>query len=271
MSSIRNESEAESESLLLMHHYAEHLFLELFRRLHAQVVEHKVSMVSAIHVAREISHDEVYLADLQREGQSLEQLVSVEFSDMRTASFKRFVMHQFLQHATLDIQLVENHRYWLLHFIEIIETALGQYRFDESQRVCDALFEQEKDNRHFRYRYFLTHDAPMMEYIFLMMHLAVFLENNPKHRINWLFKSMESSPTTRVEKGVSIHVSSSLSPPTERNVAQFLLGIFEHLLSDITAKNLVAFIHQKIPQLATEPDALLKQLMEDIKLLHPTL
>ncbi len=259
----------ESESLLLMHHYAERLFVELFRRLHIQVVEHKVSMVGAIQVAREISHDEAYLADLKREGQSLEQLVSVEFSDMRTASFKRFVMHQFLQNTTFDARLVENNRYWLLHFIEIMETALGQYRFDESQRVCDALFEQEKDTHHFRYRYFLTHDVPMMEYIFLMMHLAVFLENNPKHRINWLFKTMESCPTTRVEQGVSIHVSSSLLAPTERNIAQFLLGMFEHLLNHITDKNLVVFVHQKIPQLATPPDVLLRQLMDDINRLHP--
>ena len=255
-----------NKSMLPVQRYAERIFQNYIDRLTPLVKDNHISFTDLVRITDEIVQDQELLTQIATDEicayvNDIEQML-----DARTEHFKRFVIHQLILNSGVDKTQpqYEQIRYWFLHLIEIIEIALGQFRFQESQQACESWIEEHKTTGHFSFHQFFTSKIIMQLYVVLIFQLAIFLASKPKHRISWLLHSMESNPTSRIEFGLEIHINSAIEPPKQKQTLALLKQIFEKLLTYINDNELRGTLSEKFPQLATEPTVLLEQLLIDL-------
>jgi hypothetical protein len=262
----------DKSAMLPVQQHAEKLFIEYIRRLQPLVHDHRVTLLDVIRTARELAQDAQLLTKIAADEGCVHTAELGQVLDIRTQHFKRFVLHHLFKTTEPEFarQQHEALRQWLLHLIEVIEIAVGQFRFQEAQQFCETLIQSQKAEGTFTFHHFLADESVMQHYVLLFFQLAIFLEAKPKHRIAWLLHSMESNPTSRVEYGMEIHINKAIEAPTEAQIAQLLIIIFKHLLDYVNHHEMSEALLHKFPQLAIEPLALLKQLIQDLRLAHPS-
>lgn len=253
----------DSNSLMPVQKHAEKIFVAYIHRLQPLVKDQQLALIDAIRVAREMVQDTRLLTKIAEDEHCVHSAELGQTLDIRTQHFKRFVLHQFMHanHLNHHTTNSDEKRFWLLHLIDIIEIALGQFRFQEAQAQCDHLVHEQRQQGQVNFHQFLSNELIMVHYVTLMFHLAIFLEAKPKHRIGWLLHSLESNPTSRVEFGLEIHVNNDMHPPTQTQSIELLVNIFDSVIQYIHQHMLTDVLKNKFPQLAIEPNELLKQLM----------
>jgi hypothetical protein len=259
-------TEESSPPLQSTQFYAEHLFALLFNRLKPTAIDNKVSLVAAIRAAREISQDESLLNSI-KEDACIDCAATQALLDMRIQHFRRLVMHRIMQQCKMKAYDNALSRQWLLHFVSIMEIALGGYRFEEAETTVNALVNDMKQSGSFSFMRLFEHPTAMSEYMVIMTGMALFLENDPSHRIAWLVTSMESSPTTYQQHGLTIHEKDTTPAPTHEQILLLLIALFEDVLAYGQEHDLFSTVIARHPNLARKPETLLTLLLEDLRAL----
>lgn len=255
------------DKLAILQRYTEKLLVTYIKRMSALANDVRLSETDRIRVAREITQDGDLLLQIAQTAGCEQSNDQTYLLDLRAQHFKRFVLHQLMIACEVPSngEKFEQMRQWLLKLIESIEIAIGQFRFQEAQCFCDDWIEEQKRKGEFSYVHFMNNTDVMFYHTLLLFQLAVFLQGKPKHRIAWLIQSLESTPSCRVEQGVTLHNSHPMQPPTRSQVTNMLLSIYKNLKSQIIKHDMEFIIAEKYPQLTLQPITLLNNLLQDIE------
>lgn len=255
------------EKLPPLQRYTEKLFVTYIKRLAALTNDKQHSEVDRIRIAREITQDGDLLLQIAQDVGCEHAPDNTYLLDLRAEHFKRFVLNQLMIacEAPTSGENFDIMRQWLLRLIESIEIAIGHFRFQEAQCFCEEWIAEQKRKGDFSYANFMNNAEVMSYHTLLLFQLAVFLQGKPKHRINWLIQSLESTPSCRVEQGVTLHNSQPMHPPTRAQVVAILVSIYKKLKMHIIKQEIEPFIAEKYPQLSLQPLVLLQSLLNDIE------
>jgi hypothetical protein len=248
------------------------LFADLIRRLQPQMQNGQISLIKLIETAKAMSRDGERLTQLYQDlckHQSTKAAPPKEdiFRHRRTFHFRRLVVHYFMQVSDSKQQI--DHpisRHWLLQWYDVLEIALGQDYFTHPHEASTNLVNELKQHPEFAYNDFLTHPRAMFEYAVLMTRLAVFIEVNPKKRIEWLVNAMASNPNTHVVNGLPVHSNDS-PPPTFSQIKALMIGVFSHIFQYIQQHRWEDSIQTRLGVLKHPPKTLFNHLLVHIQAL----
>lgn len=243
------------------------MFADLIRRLQPEIQNGHVSLIKLIEAAKTMSRDGERLAQLYQDICKHQSPVPKEdiFRHRRTFHFRRLVVHYFMLIGDKKQQI--DHpisRHSLLQWYDVLEIALGRDYFAQPHQICADIVNELKQHPNFAYQDFLQHPRAMMEYAILMTRLAVFIEVNPKKRIEWLVNAMASNPSTHMINGLPVHIKES-APPTFSQIKALIIGVFSYIFQYIQQHHLEDDIQARLGVLKLPPKTLFNHLLVHIE------